>query len=291
MNGIVLVDKPKGFTSHDVVQVMRRLYRMKQVGHTGTLDPMATGLLPVCLGKATKVAEYIANDKKAYIAWAVRGFRTDTADTEGRVYAKSTRPIPEDMEQILSMFRGKQMQLPPMHSALKYKGKKLYDYAREGLCVPRKERPIDVSHLELIHREEDRISLLAKVSSGTYVRTLIDDIGVAGSCYFTMESLRRISVGGVSIDEAHTLESIEKMNEEERACLVHPMDRLLEHLPALYFSEERKKPMLNGMSSHVRFSFIKAPCYRVYAGGEFIGLGTIKEKDDRADLWMKKVLK
>ncbi|MDD7362979.1 MAG: tRNA pseudouridine(55) synthase TruB [Peptoniphilus sp.] len=292
MNGIILVDKQKGDTSHDVVQKIRHLYHLKQVGHTGTLDPMATGLLPVCLGKATKVAEYISNDKKAYVARAVKGIRTDTGDVTGTVYASSDQhSIPDDMEPILKSFRGEQMQLPPMYSALKYKGRKLYEYAREGICVPRKERPITVSKLELLDRSEEEIDLLAEVSSGTYIRTLIDDIGVACGCYFTMKELRRVSVGNISIRASHTLDEIESMDDAERQELILPMDLLLEHMPAIRLPEHRKQAMLNGMSSHITFSYVDAPYYRVYAGDTFIGLGTIKKEDAHHELFMKKVLK
>lgn len=290
MNGILLVDKPAGWTSHDVVQKMRRLYETKQVGHTGTLDPMATGLLPICIGKATKVAEYISDDKKAYVARAVRGIRTDTGDTTGVVYARSDVPIPENLDDILRTFTGEQLQLPPMHSALKYKGKKLYDYARMGICVPREKRPINVTKLACLERSDTEISLLAEVSSGTYIRTLLDDIGVAAGCFFTMSDLRRVSVGSTTVDGSHTIEALEAMPFDARKSLLLPMDRLLDHLPPIHLPAKRLKPMTNGMSTRISFAVEKAPIYRIYAGDVFVGLGIVKEEDGTTNVCMKKVL-
>lgn len=290
MNGILLVDKPAGWTSHDVVQKMRRLYETKQVGHTGTLDPMATGLLPICIGKATKVAEYISDDKKAYLARAVRGIRTDTGDTTGVVYARSDVPIPDNLDDILRTFTGEQLQLPPMHSALKYKGKKLYDYARMGICVPRKKRPITVTKLACLERGDTEISLLAEVSSGTYIRTLLDDIGVAAGCFLTMSDLRRVSVGNTTVDDAYTIEALEAMALDARKSLLLPMDRLLDHLPPIHLPARRLKPMTNGMSTRISFAVEKAPIYRIYAGDVFVGLGILKEEDGTTNVCMKKVL-
>ena len=290
MNGILLVDKPAGWTSHDVVQKMRRLYETKQVGHTGTLDPRATGLLPICIGKATKVAEYISDDKKAYVARAVRGIRTDTGDTTGVVYARSDVPIPENLDDILRTFTGEQLQLPPMHSALKYKGKKLYDYARMGICVPREKRPINVTKLACLERSDTEISLLAEVSSGTYIRTLLDDIGVAAGCFFTMSDLRRVSVGSTTVDGSHTIEALEAMPFDARKSLLLPMDRLLDHLPPIHLPAKRLKPMTNGMSTRISFAVEKAPIYRIYAGDVFVGLGIVKEEDGTTNVCMKKVL-
>ncbi len=290
MNGILLVDKPAGWTSHDVVQKMRRLYETKQVGHTGTLDPMATGLLPICIGKATKVAEYISDDRKAYVARAVRGIRTDTGDTTGVVYARSDVPIPDNLDDILRTFTGEQLQLPPMHSALKYKGKKLYDYARMGICVPRKKRPITVTRLACLERGASEISLLAEVSSGTYIRTLLDDIGVAAGCFLTMSDLRRVSVGSTTVDGSYTIEALEAMPLDARKSLLLPMDRLLDHLPPIHLPAKRLKPMTNGMSTRISFAVEKAPIYRIYAGDVFVGLGIVKEEDGTTNVCMKKVL-
>lgn len=290
MNGILLVDKPTDWTSHDVVQKMRRLYETKQVGHTGTLDPMATGLLPICIGKATKVAEYISDDRKAYVAQAVRGIRTDTGDTTGVVYARSNVPIPVNLDDILRTFTGEQLQLPPMHSALKYKGKKLYDYARMGICVPRKKRPITVTKLACLERGDTKISLLAEVSSGTYIRTLLDDIGVAAGCFFTMSDLRRVSVGSTTVDGSYTIEALEAMPLDARKSLLLPMDRLLDHLPPIHLPAKRLKPMTNGMSTRIFFPVEKAPIYRIYAGDVFVGLGIVKEEDGTTNVCMKKVL-
>lgn len=290
MNGILLIDKPEGWTSHDVVQKMRRLYETKQIGHTGTLDPMATGLLPICIGRATKVAEYISDDRKAYVATASAGFRTDTGDTSGVVYARSPYPVPKDLNNVLEAFRGEQLQLPPMHSALKYKGKKLYEYARKGICVPREKRPISVTKLQCLKSDKESVTILAEVSSGTYIRTLLDDIGVAAGCYLTMSALRRVSVGDTSIDDAFTIEEVEAMTPRERRDVLLPMDRLLEHMPAIHLAANRLKPAMSGMSSRIHSSVPRAGLYRVYAGDTFVGLGTLKEIDGAMNVFMKKVL-
>lgn len=290
MKGVVLVDKPEGITSFDAVHRMRRLYQQKQVGHTGTLDPMATGLLPICIGRATKIADYVADNRKAYVAHAIKGIRTDTFDASGVVFARSKQKIPENIEPVLDRFRGVQIQLPPMHSALKYKGRKLYEYARQGICVPRKERPITVSSLELLERDDDGLSLKAEVSSGTYIRTLIDDIGVAMGCYLTMDSLRRISVGDESVEDAYTLEEIESMSEKDRQDILIPMDRLLDHVPAIHLPHHRKKPMLNGMSTRIHFQVEEAPLYRIYTGEDFIGIGILVSNGEEKELRIKKVL-
>ena len=288
--GIVAVDKPAGWTSHDVVAKLRRLYHTKQVGHTGTLDPMATGLLPVCVGKATKLVEYIARDRKTYLAKAVSGIRTDTGDTTGIVYAKSDLPVADDLAEILASFVGEQDQIPPMYSALKYKGKKLYEYARMGICVPRVPRRICVYDLECIDGAADAITLRASVSSGTYIRTLIDDIGVEASCYFTMAGLRRESVGKLHVEEAHTLDAIEAMSEAEREALLLPMDRMLGHLPAAEFPASQRLALSQGKSFESPYVEEGENTFRVYTDGEFLGLGEVRTKDGRREFKMKKVL-
>ena len=251
---------------------------------------MATGLLPICIGKATKVAEYISDDRKAYVARAVKGIRTDTGDTTGVVYVRSDVPIPDNLDDILRTFTGEQLQLPPMHSALKYKGKKLYDYARMGICVPREKRPINVTKLACLERDEKEISLLAEVSSGTYIRTLLDDIGVAAGCFFTMSDLRRVAVGSTTVDGSYTIEALEAMPLDARKSLLLPMDRLLDHLPPIHLPAKRLKPMTNGMSTRISFPVEKAPIYRIYAGDVFVGLGIVKEEDGTTNVCMKKVL-
>jgi len=224
------------------------------------------------------------------VARAVRGIRTDTGDTTGVVYARSDVPIPDNLDDVLRTFTGEQLQLPPMHSALKYKGKKLYDYARMGICVPREKRPITVTKLACLERGDTEISLLAEVSSGTYIRTLLDDIGVAAGCFFTMSDLRRVSVGNTTVDGSYTIEALEAMPFDARKSLLLPMDRLLDHLPPIHLPAKRLKPMTNGMSTRISFVVEKAPIYRIYAGDVFVGLGIVKEEDGTTNVCMKKVL-
>lgn len=210
MDGILLVDKPTEWTSMDVCAHLRGVLHEKHIGHTGTLDPNATGLLVVLTGKGTKAAKYAENDTKEYIARMRLGMRTDTQDIWGTVLAQSGESrSEEDIQAVLDAFRGDILQLPPMYSAIKIKGKKLYEIARRGGDVERKPRPITISRLELLPTDENGDwGLVVACSKGTYIRTLCSDIGDALGCGGCMSALRRVRCGEFTIDEAHTLEEI-----------------------------------------------------------------------------------
>lgn len=234
-SGVLIVNKHAGVTSHDIVNRVRRLYHTRRVGHTGTLDPMATGVLVILIGRAAKASEYLATDKKTYRAGLRLGLQTDTEDITGTVLTTSdTLPTQEELASVLPRFRGNIQQIPPMYSALKVDGKKLVDLAREGIVIERKPRPIEIFEL-LAHPTETHQDYVLDVtcSGGTYIRTLCADIGNALGCGGVMTSLERTETGGFGIEIAQTLAALEEMSDEERLSLLIPTERLFQSYPAL----------------------------------------------------------
>lgn len=270
MSGILLVDKPAGWTSHDVVGRLRRMTGQRRIGHSGTLDPMATGLLVVFLGRATRAVEFAEGHDKAYTALLRPGVVTDTLDTTGAVLATSPeRPTRSELETALGAFRGEIEQLPPMYSALKYNGKKLYEIARAGGEVERKPRPVTIYRLECTGERDGDFVLEVECSKGTYIRTLCDDIGRALGCGACMSGLRRTRAGGFDVRDALTIEEIERRGAEN--CLM-PVDALFAGRPVVLLKDARaEKALRNGMD--VRFDADFAGECRVYAeSGEFLAL-------------------
>ncbi len=239
-DGILLIDKPAGMTSHDVVFRVRKLFGTRKVGHTGTLDPMATGVLIVLLGRAAKACEYVSHDEKAYIATLRLGLTTDTEDTTGVIRSVADpAAIPNDaaVEAVLPRFRGMIQQIPPMYSALKVGGRKLCDIARSGGVVEREARPVEIRELTRTAAAlPSDHSLFVRCSGGTYIRTLCADIGTALGCGGAMATLRRVEAGGMGIDECYTLTELEAMSMEERLSLLLPTERLFEDLPIVMLS-------------------------------------------------------
>lgn len=235
--GVLVIDKPDGMTSHDIVNKIRRLYGTRRVGHTGTLDPMATGVLTVLIGRAAKAAEYLVSDRKTYLATLRLGLTTDTEDTTGEILTQSEM-IPDEaaLMSALPRFRGEIMQIPPMYSALKVGGQKLYDLARRGEVVERQARPITIHSLEAERTCDTDYALTVTCSSGTYIRTLCADIGAALGCGGAMASLRRTEAGGFSLAQAHTPAELEEMTAEERLTLLLPVESLFADLPAILLS-------------------------------------------------------
>lgn len=233
-SGIILIDKPRGFTSQDAVNVVRRLYGTRECGHAGTLDPMATGLLVVLVGRAVKASEYAASASKTYVAEMKLGIETDTEDTSGTVLAKSGA-IPEKYEVLaaVSSFFGESLQTPPMYSAKKVGGKKLVDIARSGNVVEREPVKITVSKISAEMISSDTYSLIAEVSKGTYIRTLCADIGRKLGCGAAMSALRRTAAGGFSVDGAYTLEALGAMSEDERRKALLSVWSLFRGLPVV----------------------------------------------------------
>ncbi|MBQ5833529.1 MAG: tRNA pseudouridine(55) synthase TruB, partial [Clostridia bacterium] len=233
-SGILVVDKPSGFTSHDVVSKMRKLMNTRQIGHTGTLDPMATGVLPILCGRAVKASEYLSAHDKAYEATFTLGKVSDTGDTDGTV-RKTSAPIPppEEVLRAVADMVGEQMQTPPMTSAIKVNGKKLVEYQRAGETVEVAPRPITIYKAQAKHLSNYSYALSLCVSKGTYVRTVITDLGERLGCGAVMTSLRRWQSGTFDITEAHTLEELEAMTHEERVAKLLPLSEAFGDLEQL----------------------------------------------------------
>ena len=219
MDGLILINKQKGFTSHDAVNVIRKKLNTKKVGHTGTLDPNATGVLPILVGKATKISKYLIEHDKTYIATIKLGEKTDTGDSEGRVI--ETKKVPknlekEEIEQALTDFLGKQKQLPPMYSAIKINGKKLYEYAREGQEVKVEPRDIEIYKIKLLEYKNNKIKFEVECSKGTYIRTLCEDVANKLGTLGYMEGLQRTKVNNFDIKDAISLEYLDKVTIKEK---------------------------------------------------------------------------
>ncbi|MBO5409375.1 MAG: tRNA pseudouridine(55) synthase TruB [Clostridia bacterium] len=248
MNGYLLINKPKGPTSHDVIFRVRRIAKTKKVGHTGTLDPMATGLMVVCIGDATKAADYITNGNKAYLATMKLGFVSDTLDSTGDVTPLPKQKIPEDtIREVFSSFVGEYEQTPPMYSAKKIGGKKLYELARKGQIVARKSVTVSILQLDIHSIENDIITFYVECSKGTYIRSLIDDIGKKLGYGAIMTDLKRVKSGQFSLDssQCYTLEELEAMDSVEPLLL--PVDTAFLNYPKYVASPHFEKLIKNGI--------------------------------------------
>ena len=277
MNGIILVDKPQDWTSHDVVAKLRGVLHERRIGHSGTLDPLATGLLVVFVGRATRAVEFAEADSKEYLAGLRLGVSTDTQDITGNVIAKcDALPDEAAVRETLCRFIGDIEQIPPMYSAIKIGGKKLYEFARRGESVERTPRKITVSSIDIVDKDGTDYILNISCSKGTYVRTLCNDIGDALGCGACMSSLRRTRAGAFSVDEAHSLEDIEDAALEDRLSdIILPVDALFAPFPKLTVSESAAKRLKNG-------NVIKVSAedgdYRVYSDSEeFLLLGRVED--------------
>ena len=269
MNGIVIIDKPQGWTSQDVTARLRRVYNTRRIGHGGTLDPMATGVLPVFVDRATRGVEFFEHAEKTYEAVLQLGITTDTEDTSGTVLEKREVHISEtEFSSILPRFRGKIMQVPPMYSALKINGQKLVDLARKGRTVERQPREIEIFELELLSFSGDQAKLRVRCSKGTYIRTLCKDIGEALGCGGCMAALRRVQAGEYTIDEAVPLQTL--LDSADPAQYLRPVESMFRNYPKLTLSVKQEKCCRNGAS----FSTVIEPgTYRAYSGkGEFLAL-------------------
>ena len=273
MNGIVIIDKPAGWTSQDVVSKLRGVLRTKRIGHGGTLDPMATGVLPVFVGRATRGVEFFEHAEKIYEAVLRLGITTDTEDTSGTVLEEKEVPLTEaDVLAVLPRFRGEIMQIPPMYSALKVNGKKLYELARAGKEVERQPRPITIHELELLEFTGNTARLRVHCSKGTYIRTLCKDIGEALGCGGCMAALRRVQAGEYTIDEAVPLETL--LESETPEQYLRPLDSMFRNYPAVTLTEKQEKRCRNGNSFTLG---INEGTYRVYnQAGEFLALSKVE---------------
>ena len=272
MNGIVIVDKPQGWTSQDVTARLRRVFNTRRIGHGGTLDPMATGVLPVFVGRATRGVEFFEHAEKTYETVLRLGLTTDTEDISGNVLTQSDAFVTgEQLEQVLQQFRGEIMQVPPMYSALKINGQKLVDLARKGKTVERQPRPITVHELTMLGMEADGIRLRVRCSKGTYIRTLCKDIGEALGCGGCMAQLRRVSAGEYSIDEAVPLQQLLDCQHPEE--YLRPVDSMFRNHPAVTLTPNQEKRCRNGNSFSLSLS---DGTYRAYGqNGEFLMLAKV----------------
>lgn len=278
MNGILLVDKPADWTSNDVVVKLKGVLHERRIGHSGTLDPMATGLLVVFVGRATRAVEFAEAHDKRYIAGLRLGLVTDTQDISGTVLESRDADVSAaELRPALARFIGEQEQVPPMYSAIKVNGRRLYDIARSGGEVERKARKIKISRIDIVGRKNGDYLLDISCSKGTYIRALCNDIGAALGCGGCMSSLRRVAAGEFSVDSAHTLEEVIATAEEgEAESLLLPVDSLFKSLPTFEVDEPREKRIRNG--SEIKTPYLSDGEYRVYSkSGEFLMLGRVKD--------------
>ncbi len=245
MNGVLVLNKPAGMTSHDVVNRVRRIFSTRQVGHTGTLDPMATGVLPILVGRAVKASEYLVSDSKTYRAKMALGIETDTEDISGKVIAETTLlPSDSKVEEAVASFLGDYMQTPPMYSAIKIGGEKLYDKARRGETVEREARAVKVFSISTKKLSEREWEVTASVSKGTYIRTLLTDIGRRLGCGATMSSLERTESGNFTLSMSHTLEELEAG--DDLSIFLIDTESIFERLPLVSLSEFYTRLAKNG---------------------------------------------
>lgn len=276
INGIIVVNKEQGFTSHDVVAVMRKILGTKKVGHTGTLDPQATGVLPICVGKGTKVSDMLTNSDKEYIAEVTLGLTTDTEDIWGETIQKfDASHITEAMvNSAVKKFIGEISQIPPMYSAVKIGGKKLYEYARSGVEVERKSRIVNINEIEISNFKDGKFNMRVACSKGTYIRTLCSDIGKelgVGAC---MSALVRTKSSVFTLDNAKTLDELKKEAEDGNIkSNIIPVDALFSHFPEVNLDSKRTENILNGMFLSVQLADGE---YRVYGdSGDFLCIAKV----------------
>lgn len=269
-NGIILVDKPADWTSHDVVAKLRGILHERRVGHSGTLDPMATGLLTVFVGRATRAVQFAETHNKRYVASLRCGYSTETQDTSGRVTAQTgISPTEDELTDVLPEFTGEISQIPPMYSAIKVSGKKLYELARKGETVERKPRTVNISELSLVGHDGDDFVLSVSCSKGTYIRTLCNDIGERLGCLACMSALRRTNAGPFDVRDAHTLSEIA----EDPERYIIPVDSLFSEHPAIGFSAAQTAKLKCGNILNVS---AKNGTYRVYGeNGDFLALANV----------------
>ena len=273
MNGIVIVDKPQGWTSQDVTARLRRVFNTRRIGHGGTLDPMATGVLPVFVGRATRGVEFFEHAEKVYETVLKPGITTDTEDITGTVLTEQDAFVTGEMlEEVLEKFRGDIMQVPPMYSALKVNGQKLYDLARKGKEVERQPRPITIHELTLLGMEAEGVRLRVRCSKGTYIRTLCKDIGQALGCGGCMAELRRVAAGEYTAQEAVPLQELLETENPEQ--YLRPVDSMFRNYPQVTLSEKQETRCRNGNSFSVQMA---DGTYRAYSReGEFLMLAKVE---------------
>ncbi|WP_018404130.1 tRNA pseudouridine(55) synthase TruB [Marinobacter gelidimuriae] len=295
VNGILVIDKPQGLTSNGILQQVKRLYGAAKAGHTGALDPLATGVLPLCFGEATKFSQTMLDSDKAYIATARLGERTETGDSEGSVV--ETRPVPEGLiadilEPLLDRFRGDLQQVPSMYSALKHKGRPLYEYARQGIEIERPARPVTIYSLELLAIRDNEMDIAVKCTKGTYIRSLVEDIGEAIGCGAHVIALRRTLAAGFTLADAHDVPGMEAMRERDESLdglLVAP-DAALSMFPEHRLSGPVLVSILNGQAVRIEAQ-LEQGYVRVYGNQDFVGLAEAFPDSEGTQLVPKRLVK
>ncbi|WP_422766904.1 tRNA pseudouridine(55) synthase TruB [Photobacterium leiognathi subsp. mandapamensis] len=291
INGVILVDKPTGISSNDTLQKVKRIFFAQKAGHTGALDPLATGMLPICFGEATKFSQFLLDSDKRYRVIAKLGERTDTSDSDGEVV--ETREVKVDrgqLERCIAKFRGTTDQIPSMYSALKYKGRKLYEYAREGVEVPRESRKITVYSVDLLRFENNEVEMELHVSKGTYIRTIVDDLGEMLGCGAHVIMLRRTGVSNFPYERMVTIEQLQAMLDDAKANdvepgtvldpLLLPTDTAVQDLPEVNILPAIAVYVLNGNPVQAGRVPAEGTLVRITVGQEreFIGVGVIDAK-------------
>ncbi len=275
LHGILLLDKRLGISSNKALQEVKRLYNANKAGHTGSLDPLATGLLPICFGAGTKISGLLLDENKRYRVVVQLGVITDTGDLEGQVI--ETRPVPTfsatDIQAVLKKFTGLINQVPPMYSALKHNGKKLYELARAGEIIERKARQVNIFELDLLAYESDWLELDVYCSKGTYIRSLAEDIGAEMDCGATVKALRRLQVGDFSINQTLTLEQLQQLDDDTLLEKLIAVDLPLQKLPSVALDEQQTIRIKQGQALTLENNSFGS--VRMYHADEFLGLGEI----------------
>ena len=274
LSGVLLLDKPLGVSSNHALQQARRLYRAEKAGHTGVLDPLATGLLPVCFGEATKFAQYLLDADKAYTATLCLGEARSTGDAEGETVATGRSDVSlEEFTAACQALSGHQRQVPPMFSALKHDGKPLYEYARKGIIIERKPRDIQIYSINITHFAAPEAVIDVRCSKGTYIRTLSEDIAKHCGTFAYLNALRRTETAGFNIRQSHTLAALAALNEAERDALLLPCEVLVQHLPKIELNDVAVRMLQQGQRPQFNEALPSDQPYRIYnIAGEFIGL-------------------
>ncbi|WP_336017261.1 tRNA pseudouridine(55) synthase TruB [Fusobacterium polymorphum] len=279
MEGIIIVNKPKGITSFDVIRKLKKILKTKKIGHTGTLDPLATGLMLICIGKATKLASDLEAKAKVYIANFDIGYATDTYDIEGKKIVENIIDVSkEDLEQSIKKFIGNIKQVPPMYSAIKIDGNKLYHLARKGIEVERPERDVTIEYINLLDFKDNKAKIETKVSKGCYIRSLIFDIGQDLGTYATMTALQRKQVGDYSLEESYSLEQIEEMVLNNDFKFLKTVEEIFSYDKYSLQTEKELTLYKNGNTIKIKEN-LENKKYRIYFQDEFIGLANVENNN------------
>ena len=284
MDGLIIINKEEGLSSQAVVSRVKRILGVSKAGHTGTLDPMATGVLPVLVGRGVKASEFMLTSDKHYIATLLLGVTTDTEDVTGNVLTQcDAMPTEDEVMAAISSFVGEYMQTPPMYSALKVGGKKLCELAREGVVIDREPRRVEIFSIEACRVSDREYTLDVKCSKGTYIRTLCADIGKALAVGGVMKALKRAEASGFALEDAYTLAELEKMTDTEKAAALLPVERVFEKYRAVILPDFFARLARCGQQIYLRKIGLSAECgevLRLYDEGDFFAVGEVREFDD-----------